>query len=233
MFDPDPSAAAVVNSYDAIAGAYAEQFVRELEHKPLDRRLLDRVASAAKQGRVADLGSGPGHVARYLHDRGADVVGIDLSPRMVAEARRLNPGLEFLIADLRALPLPDRSITAAVAFYSLIHLRPDQLVAAFTEIGRVLKDGGQLLASFHRGREVRHLDELLGRKISLDFYFYEPADIEAAIHATSLTIEEIATRDPYPDVEAQTERFYVRALQRSGRSTPSQSEAVDHTRSRA
>ena len=46
-------------------------------------------------GLVCDMGTGPGHIARYLYTQGAEVCGIDLSPEMVAQARRLNPEIEF------------------------------------------------------------------------------------------------------------------------------------------
>jgi trans-aconitate methyltransferase len=73
--------------YDILADEYVSHVFEELHHKPLDRELLDRFAKEAP-GPVCDLGCGPGHVARYLHSRGAVVSGIDLSPEMVERARR-------------------------------------------------------------------------------------------------------------------------------------------------
>src|SRR6478672_292842 len=91
-------------SYDAVARQYADQIYGELASKPFDRDLLDRFAERVRgRGPVCDLGCGPGQVARYLHDRGVPAVGVDLSPAMLEQARRLNPGLEFRQDDLRAL----------------------------------------------------------------------------------------------------------------------------------
>ena len=71
----------VQNSYDdVVADEYVERIFPELEHKPLDRQLLDRFAEkCVRLGRVCDMGCGPGHVARYLHEQGMHVVGVDLS----------------------------------------------------------------------------------------------------------------------------------------------------------
>jgi SAM-dependent methyltransferase len=181
---------------------------------------LEEIAAGAV-GPVLDLGCGPGHVARYLHDRGAMVTGIDLAPGMIAEARRLNLDIEFLVADVRDLPVPDGSAAAVVALYCLIHLPADQLVPVFSEVRRVLDEGGRMLVSFHRGRGVRHVNDFLGSTVSLDFHFYEPEDIETATKAAGLTIERIATRHPYHEVEAQTDRFYVLAARPATRNNRS------------
>ncbi len=58
-------------SYDQVATEYVHRISGGLEHKPLDRQLLDRFAARVQElGSVCDLGCGPGHVARYLHERG-------------------------------------------------------------------------------------------------------------------------------------------------------------------
>ncbi|HEX6903757.1 MAG TPA: methyltransferase domain-containing protein [Thermoanaerobaculia bacterium] len=84
----------VRDSYDSAADAYAGHLATELVHKPLDRHVLNRFAEEARgRGLVADLGCGPGHVARYLQEQGVAVVGIDLSPGMVRVAAGLHPGV--------------------------------------------------------------------------------------------------------------------------------------------
>lgn len=81
-------------SYSTIAGAYADHDADELSHKPLDRALLDVLVTERPAGStIADVGCGPGHVARYLHDNGAAVVGVDVAPGMVDIARQRNPGI--------------------------------------------------------------------------------------------------------------------------------------------
>lgn len=74
-------------------------------------------------GPVCDLGCGPGHVARYLHDLGMEeIFGLDLSTGMVETARRLNPGIEFRQGNMLSLDAGDGSWGAIVAFYSIVHL---------------------------------------------------------------------------------------------------------------
>ena len=80
-------------SYDRLAEEYANRIADELQHKPLDRELLDRFARDVEGlGEVCDMGCGPGHVARYLRDAGASVFGLDLSPGMVEQAQEAQSG---------------------------------------------------------------------------------------------------------------------------------------------
>jgi SAM-dependent methyltransferase len=147
--DPGPDTAA---GYDRVAAEYARRIAGELTGKPFDRALLDRFADQTRgRGTVADLGCGPGHVAAYLHARGVEVVGIDLSPGMVEQARRLYPELGFRQGDMRALDAPDGAFAGAVAFYSVIHLPAAERPATFAELARVLGPGAPLLVAFHVG----------------------------------------------------------------------------------
>ena len=72
--------------YDRIAADYAEHIYNELENKPFDCELLLRFAAEVHgRGEACDMGCGPGHVARFLHDAGVHVSGLDLSPQMIEE----------------------------------------------------------------------------------------------------------------------------------------------------
>lgn len=193
--------------YDEVAAAYAERFGAELDGKPLDRMLLDLVARCV-DGVLADVGCGPGHVAAYLRDRGAAVVGVDLSPGMVEVAARTHPDIRFHAADMRALPAGDGEWAGIVAFYSIIHV-PD-LPAVFREFARVLRPGGTALVSFHVGDEVRHVEEFMGHTVSLDFHFFTRPAVEAAMTGAGLQPRAYLERRPYP-AEVETTRGYVLA----------------------
>jgi len=92
----DPITNSIRESYDRLAKEYTGRISDELQHKPLDRELLNRFAKRTQErGEVCDVGCGPGPVARYLRDAGASVFGLDLSPGMVEQARRLNPDIPF------------------------------------------------------------------------------------------------------------------------------------------
>lgn len=200
----------VRDSYDSAADAYAEHLAMELAHKPLDRHLLNRFTEEARgRGLVADLGCGPGHVARYLQEQGVTVIGIDLSPEMVRVAASLHPGIEFRVGDMNRLDLPDAGLAGIVAFYSIVHFRPDELDKVFQEIRRVLMPGGLALISFHAGDEVVHVDDLFGAPVSLDFRFHVPGAVVEALRCAKLAVIEHVEREPYEGAEYPSRRCYL------------------------
>jgi SAM-dependent methyltransferase len=202
----------VRRSYDEVADEYARRIFDELAGKPLDRQLLDRFADEARgSGRVADVGCGPGHVARYLHERGIKVVGLDLSPKMVEIAKRLSPGIEFIVADMLDLALYKASWAGAVSFYSLIHLTGSQLQEALCQLRSTLRPQAPLLIGVHKGTETRHIDEWWGHHVSLDGVFFETAALVREVEAAGFRVEDAIERPPYKGLELETERLYVYA----------------------
>ena len=202
----------VRESYDSVARAYADELAAELDHKPLDRHLLNRFAEeTAARGLVADLGCGPGHVTAYLRDRGVQMLGVDLSPEMIRVAAERHPGIDFRVGDMAALDLPDASLAGAIAFYAIVHFEPDELAMVFREMRRVLRPGSLLLISFHIGDEVLHRDELFGASVSLDFRFLVPERIAEALRSARLAVVERAEREPYEGAEYPSRRCYLLA----------------------
>lgn len=198
-------------SYNQIAAEYTRRIAQELDGKPLDRALLDQFAERLRdRGAVCDLGCGPGHVARYLAERGQNVIGVDLSPGMVVQATALNPGIPFRVGDMLALDVPDESWAGIVAFYSIIHIPREQVVAVLSEMRRVLAPGGSLLLAFHIGNETLHVDEMWANAVTLDFAFFESAEMVGYLEQAGFLVEEVIERDPYtPDVEHQSRRAYI------------------------
>ncbi len=206
----DTTLHALQHSYDTIAEDYVEQIFHELEHKPLDRELLNRFAAQVHGlGPICELGCGPGHVARYLHEQGADVFGLDLSPRMVALARQLNPGIEFHQGNMLALEAEDEAWGGLVAFYSIIHIPREQVPGALQEFRRVLRPNGLLLLAFHVGQETLHRDEWWGKAVSVDTFFFRPNEMKVYLDTAGFEIEDIIERPPYADVEYPSQRAYI------------------------
>lgn len=203
----------VQKTYDSTAAEYAEQFYKELDHKPLDRLLLREFASqAAKLGRSADIGCGCGHTTAYLRHCGVtDVVGIDLSTEMINQARRLNPEIDFEVANMLDLKEPDGVFGSILSFYAIVHFNYTEIEAAFREYFRTLKDDGELLFSFHVGGEKTELDEFLGVRTKITFYYFDVDHIHRLLNTAGFEITQTVIRYPYTDVEYPSKRAYITA----------------------
>ena len=157
-------------------------------------------------------------MARYLHDRGVQVTGIDLSPVMVHHAGKLNPGIEFNQGDMRSLSIEDGAWGGIAAFYSIIHIPRAEVVAVLGEMRRTLRPGGWLLLAFHVGDDVVHLDEWWGQQVSVDFLFFRPEEITECLNSAGFLVGEIVEREPYPGVEHPSRRAYIFAQKPEGES---------------
>jgi uncharacterized protein len=203
--------ARVLAAYDAVAATYADTLFNELTGLPFEGWLLDRVAAHADGGPVVEVGCGPGHVTAYLAEAGADATGIDVSPAMVEQARRLFPEGSYEVGDLRRLMRPTTAPgwSAVLAWYSLIHLSAAELPAAIESLSRPLVPGGWLVLGLHAGSEVKHVDAWFEQDVDLDFVLHEPAAVVGLVEAAGLVDVEWYRRGPFEKRDESTERLYV------------------------
>jgi SAM-dependent methyltransferase len=184
-------------AYDTMAADYAERFRDELAGQPLERALFAAFAELARDGGpVADLGCGAGLLTAYLHSLGLDVFGVDLSPRMLAEARRAHPGLRFEEGSMTALDLPDGALGGITALYSIIHIPTERLPELFAGFHRVLAPGGHLLIAVLVGDEQRHRTEAFGHAISLDYHLRPPDRLAEPLTEAGFVVDARLLREP-------------------------------------
>ena len=178
------------------------------------RRLID-LAAPGPGSRALDLATGTGDIAFGLASRGARVVGLDITLRMLElatekgrspERLALLRTVSFVQADMLALPFPGASFDIVTTGYGLRNV--PNLAAAIDEIGRVLAPGGQVL--------------------SLDFNRPSNALVRAAylvyLTAVGATLGWVLHRDPdtyryipasirqYPGAEAVARMFEARGF---------------------
>ncbi|HSZ38776.1 MAG TPA: methyltransferase domain-containing protein [Trebonia sp.] len=149
-------------SYDLLAEHVADAWRDELAVKPFDRAMLSVFAELVRTGPpgpVSDIGCGAGRITAFLHAEGLDAEGFDLSPGMLAAARRDYPGLRFTEGDMLRLDLPDESRAGIVAWYSIIHLPRELVPDAFDGFARALAPGGYLQLAFQVGDDDPHRAE--------------------------------------------------------------------------
>jgi SAM-dependent methyltransferase len=126
--------------------------------KPFDLALAAFAEIAPR--RILEVGGGQGFFAERLRDElRCEVVGLDVSARMVELQRER--GIDAQVGDVQRLPFDDASFDAVSAQYMLYHV-PD-LPRGLSELARVLRPGGRLVAITNSVDHLKELWALVGR----------------------------------------------------------------------
>jgi SAM-dependent methyltransferase len=169
----------VRTSYDRVADNYVAMGMGDLSQTPWLRGALAAFAEDVRSlGSVLDVGCGPGMVTAHLADLGVDASGVDLSPQMVAHARRLHPGLRFTVASATDLRLEDASLGGVLGWWSLFNLPRDVLPGVLVSFARALVPGGQVLIGTHVGDgDVVRAEAYGGVPVSWTTHLWQPEQL--------------------------------------------------------
>lgn len=196
--------------YDAIAKEWAEAFSGEHDNKPKDREILHRFSrEIGNRKPVWDFGCGPGNTTRYLKDLAVQISGLDLSEKILEQARGRNPGITFRKGNILDLEFENDSIAGVVAFYAIVHFTQDQVLTAFREIFRVLQPGGIFLLTYHVGDKTIHIDTFLSKKVDIDLMLFPTDFISVCLKKSGFEEIDLTEREPYPGIEYGSQRAYV------------------------
>jgi SAM-dependent methyltransferase len=147
------------------------------DYRVLGRRLepaAERIVRAARVGpgrRLLDLRAGDGNVALAAAGAGADVVAVDLAPRLIERGRARSEAcglaVDWRVGDVESLPLDDGCVDCVASNFGVIHARDTR--RAVDEIDRVLRPGGSAVitawaSSGLMGRVLRLAGEVAGRR---------------------------------------------------------------------
>jgi SAM-dependent methyltransferase len=165
-------------AYGEIAREYADSNPHELARTEYEWPAVRDLLPDLSGERVLDAGCGSGHYAARMAERGAEVVGVDASEAMIAEATdRYGDPATFRVADLRE-PLDefaDGSFDLAVSQLALEHVEDWRDPTA--EFARVLRPGGRLVVScdhpFTTYFVIEHEDPEIGSADATEADYYE------------------------------------------------------------
>lgn len=196
-------------SFNLAAEKYFELFKDEMKQKEYDRTLLNKFAgNFDSKSIICDVGCGPGHITRYLSDKGLNVFGVDISERCIQIAQRENPRMRFQVMDMGRLDIADKSIDGITSFYSIIHT-PKRLVhILFHEFNRVLKKSGKILVVVKKGIAEGYIDEWEGFKTRLHLTNFTEEELKYYLQTSGFELIFLETRQPY-DFEIPVERIYA------------------------
>jgi ADP-ribose pyrophosphatase YjhB (NUDIX family) len=132
-----------IATYDRVAPLYASRWFDDTTLDPVREAFSRAIVGHAPplHFRILDAGCGPGHASKWFHDRGFQVVGVDLSEGMLAEARRRVPSVEFRRADLRQLDFPPGYFDGIWCSAALLHLPRADVQPVLGSFNRLLGHG--------------------------------------------------------------------------------------------
>jgi SAM-dependent methyltransferase len=161
-----PSGEVVRAGYDRMADEYAAWAAR-IEDDPRDRFVTALEARLEAGSRVLDLGCGAGVPTGARLAQRFEVLGVDISDAQLERARRDVPGATFVQADIVDFELPDASLDAVVALYSLTHVPRELHAEVFQRIASWLRPAGLLVASLG----ARGSEDWLGEWLGVEMFF--------------------------------------------------------------
>src|SRR3989338_11580752 len=108
---------------------------------------LEKFVSLVKQSggkKVLDLGCGSGIQSKQLFQAGLEVVGLDLSPEMIREAKKRVPKGKFIVGDMTEMVFPIESFDGVFAQASLLHIPKKLIPEVLGSIHKILRTKGIL-----------------------------------------------------------------------------------------
>ena len=161
---------------------------------------------AAQPTRILEVGCGWGELAEWVgRETGAEVIAVDLSPRMVELARER--GVDAQVGDVQGLPFADGEFDVAIAAWMLYHV-PD-LDRGIAELARVLRPGGRLVVATNSRFHLLELRELVGSGPSTLKFAREDGEEHLGRHFARVTRQDIDGQLEFVDRAGVEE--YVRA----------------------
>lgn len=206
---------AIRTSYDTVADAYASRVKAPAQLDPLSRGALAAFAEMVRssdRGPVADLGCGPGRVTAHLAALGAPALGIDISARMIDEARRTYPGLPFAVGSMASLCLGDGCVGGILVWYSVHHTPAEHLPSVFAELFRVLAPGGHLLIGGWSGDgdQACPTEGYGGRPVSYTSYFRPAGMVVRLLEDAGFDVTATLVQNPGEETKRQTSCVFAR-----------------------
>ena len=180
------SSSQVWSAYSARAGEYAAALGHLEATAQEDQQLIARWARGV-QGRIVDLGCGPGHWTAYLHGLGLEVEGVDPVEGFIEIARDQHPHVTYRRGSSACLPA--RSYGAVLAWYSLIHVPPQDLPATLASLRDSLTPQGSLLIGFFAGDRAEEFAHAVAPA-----YYWPPQELASLLERSGFSVLDVEHR---------------------------------------
>lgn len=145
-----------------------------------------------KGKKVLDIGCGTGRVEDLIKAENTDpnsypqIVAADISDEMLKIAKHRHPDVEFVQADINAMPFKDEEFDVVIAAFVIVHIK--NLTKAFKEIDRVLKPNGIVILTNINQRKAPKL-QIEKEKIVIKSFYHMPEHVLKALKESFFEVE--------------------------------------------
>lgn len=177
-----------IAAYDLMADKYAK---KTANIPPEERE--EFIAFVKPGGKILDAGCGPGRDAVYFSEKGFQVVGVDLSEKLLELARKKSSKVEFYKQDLRSLTFPINSFDAIWACASLLHVRRDEASSVLSRFYSLLNFGGVLFILVKEGSGEADVADPFSSGLTRHFTYFTQVELGKMLQIAKFTILKIYT----------------------------------------
>ena len=193
-----------VSIYNGHVKEYVNKFMGLDLYKDTFDSFLEHVPA---KGNILELGCGPGNVVKYLKSKRKDlyILGIDLAPEMIKEAKKQNPDSNFEVMDIRNADQIKQKFSAVIAAFCLPYISYNDVAALFRNFYHLTANNGLLYLSCMEGTRERSGYEKTSFTGDSEIYinYYERNEIELWLKEHNFDIKAFYTKD-YPETDGST-----------------------------
>src|SRR3989344_8102600 len=175
--------------YDAMADKYAKKLN---DYAPLPER-EKFISFLPNHARILDVGCGPGRDCEYFIKQGFEVVGVDLSDKLLDIAKQRVPQASFYKQDLRSLDFSPSFFHGIWACASLHHLKRTEAPQVLQIFFQLLKPDGTLFILVKEGQGEADITESLSSGLSRHFVYFMLEELTGLLEKAGFISEEIYT----------------------------------------
>jgi len=169
--------------YARFASTYDEN---EKYWDSFEQRHLYPYIKSAKGKTVLDAGAGTGRISARLHEAGADVTAMDISPEMLEKLKRKNKSIKIIEGDLENMPFEDGTFDMIFSSLALVHLK--KIEPFLDECYRILKNDGLLVLVNVHYRKPMILKDDIGKYI-ISCYNHFPRHVRETAEELAFGVE--------------------------------------------
>lgn len=176
-----------INSYDKSAVDYYKR-VSEFE---LLLEITEFIKIVKKDGKILDLGCGPGHHSNFFSNQNFKVTGIDLSSEMIKLAKKEFTDIDFKVMDISDLDFEVNTFDGIWASASLLHIPKNNIKLILKKIKEILVNNGILYISLKEGKGSEIFNDVRYGGVDKFYVYYKLDEIKNILEDIGFNILDI------------------------------------------